>query len=418
MIVFGGAESELTGQGQLFNDGAMYDASNDSWTPLPTQGAPAARFGHGAVWTGSEMLVFGGIGAGGAALTSAAAFNPATNTWRDLPATPARRHATHRRLVRPGLARLRSRRTRHPRSFARPLPLHSLLAGRSQLSLFMKTGLFVLTFASLALIARSDPAQQPVGSEIVGFESFDIPAADGPGKTQLSLKAIGLLKPAEYQGVAESHRARTLIDRQSAWADNQFSPVDGTLATATHYLEITTGLLAGATFDIVRTEAATHRLTLAETLPAAVGAGFGFRVRRHWTLAGLFGATDEAGLQPGSETTADLVSLYNGKAYVSFYFNNLTDHPGWHRVGGGDHDEAGRQLYPDDGLSILRRSETAVSPFVTGVVKTDRILIAVQKGLNLVANTYQVPLTLASSNLFTHNPATGPQLRRQRDPRR
>ena len=34
--------------------------TDDTWTPTTLTNAPAARFGHTAVWTGSEMIVWGG----------------------------------------------------------------------------------------------------------------------------------------------------------------------------------------------------------------------------------------------------------------------------------------------------------------------------------------------------------------------
>ena len=56
LIVWGGR----TNVG-IVSDGAMYDPTTDSWSELPTQGAPdSARSGlHAAsvVWTGTEMLV-------------------------------------------------------------------------------------------------------------------------------------------------------------------------------------------------------------------------------------------------------------------------------------------------------------------------------------------------------------------------
>ena len=89
MIVFGGAKTDVIGSASdLFGDGAILDPATGIWTPLPTTGAPAARYHHSAVWTGSEMIVFGGEGVAGAAITSAA-FDPARNTWRTLSAPPA-----------------------------------------------------------------------------------------------------------------------------------------------------------------------------------------------------------------------------------------------------------------------------------------------------------------------------------------
>ena len=46
--------------GPLLNTGGRYNPSTDSWTASSTNNAPAGRFNHTAVWTGSEMIVWGG----------------------------------------------------------------------------------------------------------------------------------------------------------------------------------------------------------------------------------------------------------------------------------------------------------------------------------------------------------------------
>lgn len=90
MIVFGGAKTDVVGSAtDLFSDGAIFDPATGGWTPLPSAGAPDARFHHCAVWTGTEMIVFGGEGVSGAAIASTAAYDPAKNTWRSLPTLPA-----------------------------------------------------------------------------------------------------------------------------------------------------------------------------------------------------------------------------------------------------------------------------------------------------------------------------------------
>ncbi len=80
MIVWGGSAAD----GQPFGDGARYDPVARTWTMLPE--APiAARRDTATVWTGTEMLIWGG-GDNGTSFTDGAAFNPTTNTWRTLPA--------------------------------------------------------------------------------------------------------------------------------------------------------------------------------------------------------------------------------------------------------------------------------------------------------------------------------------------
>src|SRR5205823_5064830 len=59
MIVWGGASS-----GSVFNTGGRYNPGTDSWTATSTTSAPAARDFHTAVWTGTEMIVWGGASSG------------------------------------------------------------------------------------------------------------------------------------------------------------------------------------------------------------------------------------------------------------------------------------------------------------------------------------------------------------------
>ena len=57
MIVWGGV---FCCPGIDFNTGGRYNAATDSWTPTSTANAPLARWAHTAVWTGSEMIAGGG----------------------------------------------------------------------------------------------------------------------------------------------------------------------------------------------------------------------------------------------------------------------------------------------------------------------------------------------------------------------
>src|SRR5258705_9828388 len=46
--------------GSGLNTGGRYNHGTDSWTATSTTSAPAGRAYHTAVWTGSEMIVWGG----------------------------------------------------------------------------------------------------------------------------------------------------------------------------------------------------------------------------------------------------------------------------------------------------------------------------------------------------------------------
>ncbi len=74
MIVWGG-----TGDWYL-NTGGRYNPSADSWTATSTTNAPTARTGHTAVWTGTQMIVWGGDN-GGSSFKTGGRYNPSTNSW-------------------------------------------------------------------------------------------------------------------------------------------------------------------------------------------------------------------------------------------------------------------------------------------------------------------------------------------------
>jgi len=50
---------------------------------VPINGVPSARFGHTAIWTGSEMIIWGGYN--GFRLADGGRYNPALNTWTAIP---------------------------------------------------------------------------------------------------------------------------------------------------------------------------------------------------------------------------------------------------------------------------------------------------------------------------------------------
>ena len=71
MIVWGGYG--VAGS-DLLNTGGRYDPATDSWTATSITNAPEARYYHTAVWTGSEMIVWGGVD--GSILIPAGRYDP------------------------------------------------------------------------------------------------------------------------------------------------------------------------------------------------------------------------------------------------------------------------------------------------------------------------------------------------------
>jgi N-acetylneuraminic acid mutarotase len=93
MIVWGGW---IAGSSAL-NTGGRYDPVTNSWTEMSTVGAPTPRIGHTAVWTGSEMIVWGGQeGPPFVRINTGGSYNPISNSWAALSTTGApERRALH-----------------------------------------------------------------------------------------------------------------------------------------------------------------------------------------------------------------------------------------------------------------------------------------------------------------------------------
>ena len=75
MIVWGG----YSGSSYL-NTGGRYDPSTDSWTATSLTNAPDGRVDHTAVWTGTEMIVWGGWNFPDR-LNTGGKYNPSTDSW-------------------------------------------------------------------------------------------------------------------------------------------------------------------------------------------------------------------------------------------------------------------------------------------------------------------------------------------------
>ena len=68
MVVWGGSD------GGRMSSGGRYDPAGNSWVPTANSQSPLARHDHTALWTGAEMVVWGGYNSGplgiGAALVT------------------------------------------------------------------------------------------------------------------------------------------------------------------------------------------------------------------------------------------------------------------------------------------------------------------------------------------------------------
>jgi N-acetylneuraminic acid mutarotase len=78
MIVWGGTDNT-----SVFNTGGRYHPGLDNWTSTSTTNAPSARWAHTAVWTDSEMIVWGGFTNINCSnpLNTGGRYDPGTDSW-------------------------------------------------------------------------------------------------------------------------------------------------------------------------------------------------------------------------------------------------------------------------------------------------------------------------------------------------
>jgi len=83
-MFIGGGWRGNTFEEQRLNTGGTLDFAAGTWTSLPVEGVPLARAGHCCVWTGREMIVWGGSVSGGFR-QSGGRFDPSSAIWAAMP---------------------------------------------------------------------------------------------------------------------------------------------------------------------------------------------------------------------------------------------------------------------------------------------------------------------------------------------
>jgi uncharacterized protein (TIGR02597 family) len=263
----------------------------------------------------------------------------------------------------------------------------------------------VAAFSALTLTGAQ--AQTTATTDPVGFITMAIAGGGAVGAPVYTYTALGLLKAVAFQSTTTSvGNDTTLVDPNSTWTDGLYNTNGAT--PPSHFVEITSGPGAGTQYDITGTTASTHTLNLGGPLLSTITSGASYKIRPHWTIAGVFGTTNQNGLSGGNINSADQILLYRGAGYVTFYYQTSgAGGTGWRKKGDSFADASNNVIYPDDGILIARQQSAPVSLVVSGAVKTGQTSIPVVSGYSLLGNVYAAGMTLTNSNLYTGNASTG-----------
>ena len=89
-FVWGGRSTKPSAS-DVAGTGAILDLASETWKPMSTTGAPAPRSAHVHVWTGTKMIVYGGITnylTPSYASDTGGVYDPATDAWSAMTAGP------------------------------------------------------------------------------------------------------------------------------------------------------------------------------------------------------------------------------------------------------------------------------------------------------------------------------------------
>ncbi len=92
LLVWGGRDP---GSSDNLGDGGRYDPQADQWTPLSTSGSPTPREGHSFIWTGSEVIVWGGRVYLNNSVDTGGRYDPVVDQWLPTAQSPAPEGRSH-----------------------------------------------------------------------------------------------------------------------------------------------------------------------------------------------------------------------------------------------------------------------------------------------------------------------------------
>lgn len=253
----------------------------------------------------------------------------------------------------------------------------------------MKSPSLILAIAGLALGSAAAVAQS-VTTDPVGFTTLTIKG------NAVNLVGLNMVKPVTYQGVVSGVSGATVTDANANF-DTALT------AGKKYFVEIISGDYAGLNAEILSWSGSS--ITIAGDVGGIAAAldGAGHRIRESWTLAGVFGAENQAGLGGGTAATADFVYVSGPEGLNTYYYK--TSGPGgtgWRQFGGSLSDsQAEVALYFTDALIVERRQPGDLAVKLVGAVKTGRTIVPVLAGINVISNVYPVTdITLENSGLY------------------
>lgn len=223
---------------------------------------------------------------------------------------------------------------------------------------------------------------------------------NGGSGARLNTFALQSVAPAAYAGAVTAVGSGVIFDANANWTQDQFNGTNGSF-----YIE----LESGAKINVLRTDSASKTLIVPVNLSVPAVAGNTYKVRKHLTVAGIFGRNNEAGLTPGQNPTeADNVLLYDAQTQQTFtyFYSSVPGFPGWYSAGYTAASEA--VVKPEVGVMVRSKTSRNAVAYMHGAAKEGVNLTPIFPGYNLIGTLKSDRgLKLSELNLYTGDSGTG-----------
>ena len=253
----------------------------------------------------------------------------------------------------------------------------------NSINYFTKT----ISIASLGFISICSGAlAQSVTSNIAGYITLNIKGNNGADKPAYSFLSIPLIQTASDSGVVEAINGPTINKLDADWAEDEFNDM--------YYIEITSGENIGITSTIIDTTSTS--IVTFDDLSSLVNANDSFVIRKYTTIADVFGANNEAGLQGGGTLgAADNILIYNSGAqkFDRYYYKNAgLGANSWRSSISGE--KSNTILYPGSALIIESIRPDDLEVIVTGIVQPNDAVLPIERDYNFISSHFPTDVTL------------------------
>jgi len=267
----------------------------------------------------------------------------------------------------------------------------------------MKTSIKTISLlASAAIFTLS--SLSAVETDPVGYVTLTVNGSPDGSQTAFTPLALSLENAVLVSGaLSETPTSAVVTNSSAAYTPGAFAGTDAS-GNATHYLQFTDG---GLIVDIIGNTATT--ITTGTDLTGLASSADMYAVKKHVTLADIFGADNTAGLKTGGNSgSSDLVYIMSSDGigtYAVYYYQ--TDElgffggNGWRVAGDSETDTSDVIVGPDDGIIVSRTAAGDLDIVVSGSVNVIDHQRDLPAGFSLVSYPFPVDVKLDDSGIYT-----------------